>query len=97
MTVHQVAADAVEIRLGPYDLPALTPHDAMPRRSTIWPWSVRTQDSPDSRSRLAIEGPPRQAMGSDRRPTPAPPPQPALSDAPAGPSIRDGNAPCSAL
>lgn len=31
LTVHQVASDAVEIRLGPYDLPAHTAHDAMPQ------------------------------------------------------------------
>ena len=29
MTVHPVASDALEIRLGPYDLPAHTSHEAM--------------------------------------------------------------------
>jgi len=39
MTVHQVAADAVEIRLGPYNLPAHTPHDAMPQAPDFF-WDV---------------------------------------------------------
>jgi len=39
MTVHQVAGDALEIRLGPYDLPAHTPHDAMPQAPDFF-WTV---------------------------------------------------------
>jgi hypothetical protein len=39
MTVHQVASDAVEIRLGPYNLPAHTPHDAMPQAPDFF-WEV---------------------------------------------------------
>jgi len=39
MTVHQVAGDALEIRLGPYDLPAHTPHDAMPQAPDFF-WDV---------------------------------------------------------
>jgi hypothetical protein len=31
LMVHQVASDAIQIRLGPFDLPAKTPHDAMPQ------------------------------------------------------------------
>jgi len=39
MTVHQVAGDAVEIRLGPYDLPAHTSHDTMPQAPEFF-WEV---------------------------------------------------------
>ena len=39
MTVHQVATDAIEIRLGPYELPAHTPHDAMPQAPDFF-WDV---------------------------------------------------------
>ena len=39
LTVHQVAADAIEIRLGPFDLPAHTPHDAMPQAPDFF-WDV---------------------------------------------------------
>jgi hypothetical protein len=39
MTVHQVASDAVEIRLGPYDLPAHTSHDTMPQAPEFF-WDV---------------------------------------------------------
>jgi len=39
MTVHQVASDALEIRLGPFDLPAHTPHDAMPQAPDFY-WDV---------------------------------------------------------
>jgi hypothetical protein len=39
MTIHQVASDALEIRLGPYDLPAHTPHDVMPRAPDFY-WDV---------------------------------------------------------
>jgi len=39
MTIHQVASDALEIRLGPYDLPAHTPHDAMPQAPDSY-WTV---------------------------------------------------------
>src|SRR5262249_8348924 len=37
MQIHQVASDAIEIRLGPYDLPANTGHDVMPQAPDfIW-------------------------------------------------------------
>ncbi len=39
MQVHAVASDAVEIRLGPYDLPAHTSHDAMPQAPDFY-WVV---------------------------------------------------------
>jgi len=39
ITVHQVASDALEIRLGPYDLPAHTPHDVMPQAPDFF-WTV---------------------------------------------------------
>ncbi|HVN08162.1 MAG TPA: hypothetical protein VMV61_04280 [Patescibacteria group bacterium] len=39
MTVHQVATDAVELRLGPFNLPAHTPHDAMPQAPDFF-WDV---------------------------------------------------------
>jgi hypothetical protein len=39
MTVHQVASDAIEIRLGPYDLPARTRHDTMPQAPEFF-WEV---------------------------------------------------------
>src|SRR5271168_2360057 len=39
MTVHQVASDALEIRLGPYDLPAHTGHDEMPQAPEFF-WDV---------------------------------------------------------
>jgi hypothetical protein len=39
MTVHQVASDALEIRLGPYNLPAHTPHDNMPQAPDFF-WDV---------------------------------------------------------
>jgi hypothetical protein len=39
MTIHQVASDALEIRLGPYDLPAHTPHDAMPQAPDLY-WDI---------------------------------------------------------
>ncbi|HKO05198.1 MAG TPA: hypothetical protein VJW51_10635 [Candidatus Acidoferrales bacterium] len=39
LTVHQVASDALEIRIGPYDLPAHTPHDAMPQAPDLF-WDV---------------------------------------------------------
>ena len=39
MVIHQVAGDAVEIRLGPYNLPAHTPHDAMPQAPEFF-WDV---------------------------------------------------------
>jgi len=39
MVVHQVATDAVEIRLGPYDLPAHMPHDVMPQAPDFF-WDV---------------------------------------------------------
>jgi hypothetical protein len=39
MTIHQVSSDAVEIRLGPYNLPANTPHDVMPQAPDFF-WDV---------------------------------------------------------
>jgi hypothetical protein len=39
MTVHQVANDAIQIRLGPYDLPAHTDHHAMPQAPEFY-WDV---------------------------------------------------------
>jgi len=39
LVTHQVASDAVEIRLGPYHLPAHTPHDAMPQAPEFF-WDV---------------------------------------------------------
>ena len=39
MVIHQVASDAVQIRLGPYNLPAHTPHDAMPQAPDFF-WDV---------------------------------------------------------
>jgi hypothetical protein len=39
MTVHQVAGDAIEIRLGPYDLPAHTSHDTMAQAPEFF-WDV---------------------------------------------------------
>jgi len=39
MVIHQVATDAVEIRLGPYNLPAHTAHDAMPQAPEFF-WDV---------------------------------------------------------
>jgi len=39
MVIHQVASDAVEIRLGPYNLPANTPHDAMPQAPEFF-WDI---------------------------------------------------------
>jgi len=39
ITTHQVANDALEIRLGPYNLPAHTPHDVMPQAPDFY-WVV---------------------------------------------------------
>jgi len=39
MVVHQVASDAIEIRLGPFDFPAHTDHDAMPQAPEFF-WDV---------------------------------------------------------
>jgi hypothetical protein len=39
MTIHQVASDALEIRLGPYNLPAHTRHEAMPQAPEIY-WDI---------------------------------------------------------
>jgi len=39
MTIHQVASDAIDIRLGPYDLPANASHDTMPQAPEFF-WDV---------------------------------------------------------
>jgi hypothetical protein len=39
IVIHQVASDAVQIRLGPYNLPANTAHDAMPQAPDFF-WDV---------------------------------------------------------
>jgi hypothetical protein len=39
ITVHQVAEDAIQIRIGPFNLPAHTPHDAMPQAQEFY-WDV---------------------------------------------------------
>jgi len=39
LTVHPVAVDALELRLGPFNLPAHTPHDQMPQAPDFF-WDV---------------------------------------------------------